>query len=65
MRADTHLMDYRIDFASDDREPLQRELNALYDYSHDLASKVLHRARLNLFVMLVGVVRLFLGGGLF
>ena len=45
-------MDYAIDFACDDREPLQRELNALYEYGGDLASRVLHRARLNLFVLL-------------
>ncbi len=57
--------DYTIDFACDDREPLQRELNTLYDYRDDLASKVLHRARLNLFAMLVrrlvasGVMRRF------
>src|SRR5438093_4952082 len=59
------MTDYRIDFACDAREPLQRELNALYDYGDDLATKVLHRARLNLFVMLVerltaqGVIRRF------
>ena len=58
-------MDYPIDFASDDREPLQRELNALYEYDNDLPSRVLHRARLNLFVMLTrqlvkrGVIRQF------
>lgn len=58
-------MDYSIDFACDDREPLQRELNGLYDYGDDLASKVLHRARLNLFVLLTrrlvarGVIRQF------
>src|SRR5213592_832806 len=58
-------MDYSIDFASDDREPLQRKLNALYDYGDDLATKVLHRARLNLFVLLTrrlvarGVIRQF------
>jgi 2-polyprenyl-3-methyl-5-hydroxy-6-metoxy-1,4-benzoquinol methylase len=59
------MTDYRIDFACDAREPLQRELNALYDYGDDLATQVLHRARLNLFVMLVerlkaqGVIRRF------
>ena len=58
-------MDYAIDFACDDREPLQRELNALYEYGDDLATKVLHRARLNLFVQLArrlverGVIRQF------
>ena len=58
-------MDYSIDFACDDREPLQRELNTLYAYGDDLATKVLHRARLNLFVLLArrlverGVIRQF------
>jgi SAM-dependent methyltransferase len=57
--------DYRIDFACDDREPLQRELNALYAYGDDIATQVLHRSRLNLFVLLVrrlvrdGVIRNF------
>ena len=58
-------MDYTIDFAADDREPLQRELNALYQYADDLPTRVLHRARLNLFVLLTrqlmerGVIRQF------
>ncbi len=58
-------MDYTIDFAADDREPLQRELNALYQYADDLPTRVLHRARLNLFVLLTqqlverGVMRQF------
>ena len=50
-------MDYVIDFSCDDCEPLQRELNELYGYADDLASKVLHRARLNLFVLLTRRLR--------
>jgi 2-polyprenyl-3-methyl-5-hydroxy-6-metoxy-1,4-benzoquinol methylase len=46
-------MSYRIDFACDDRDPLQQELNALYDYRDDWPTKVQHRARLNLFHLLL------------
>ncbi|MEO5616463.1 MAG: class I SAM-dependent methyltransferase [Candidatus Eisenbacteria bacterium] len=42
-------MFYRPDFRCDDRDPLQQELNRLYDYASDLETKVLHRSRLNLF----------------
>jgi 2-polyprenyl-3-methyl-5-hydroxy-6-metoxy-1,4-benzoquinol methylase len=43
----------RVDFAVDDRDETQRELNALYGYEHDVTTKVMHRNRLNLFVLLV------------
>src|SRR5262245_57781390 len=46
-------MTYRIDFASNDRDPLQQELNALYEYRDDWPTKVQHRARLNLFHLLL------------
>jgi SAM-dependent methyltransferase len=44
---------YRIDFACDDRDPLQQRLNQLYDYRDDVPTKVLHRCRLNLFTLIV------------
>lgn len=44
---------YRVDFAVDDRDPLQQELNRLYDYENDLHTKVLHRNRLNLFYLMM------------
>jgi 2-polyprenyl-3-methyl-5-hydroxy-6-metoxy-1,4-benzoquinol methylase len=40
---------YRPDFRCDDADPLQRELDRLYDYRSDLETRVLHRGRLNLF----------------
>ena len=43
---------YRVDFRCDDHDPLQRELNRLYDYQDDIPTKVLHRSRLNLFYLL-------------
>ena len=42
-------MFYRPSFRDDPNDPLQRELNSLYDYSGDLETRILHRARLNLF----------------
>jgi 2-polyprenyl-3-methyl-5-hydroxy-6-metoxy-1,4-benzoquinol methylase len=42
-------MPYRVSFADDPDDPLQRELNALYDYADDRETRVLHRARLNVF----------------
>jgi 2-polyprenyl-3-methyl-5-hydroxy-6-metoxy-1,4-benzoquinol methylase len=39
---------YRIDFAVDDADALQRALNGLYRYEDDVVTKVLHRSRLNL-----------------
>ena len=44
---------YTIDFACDDRDPLQQTLNELYQYQDDLVTKVLHRCRLNLLSILV------------
>jgi 2-polyprenyl-3-methyl-5-hydroxy-6-metoxy-1,4-benzoquinol methylase len=43
----------RVDFAVDDRDETQRELNALYGYERDVTTKVMHRNRLNLFILLV------------
>jgi SAM-dependent methyltransferase len=47
-------MYYRVDFRCDDRDPLQRELDRLYDYADDVETRVLHRLRLNLFFRLLG-----------
>lgn len=44
---------YRASWAADDSEPVQATLNRLYSYEHDVTTKVLHRARLNLFVELL------------
>ncbi len=44
---------YKIDYACDDREPLQQTLNRLYQYGEDVGTKVLHRSRLNLFSLLL------------
>jgi 2-polyprenyl-3-methyl-5-hydroxy-6-metoxy-1,4-benzoquinol methylase len=44
---------YKVDFACDDRDALQAELNRICDYENDLETKVLHRARMNLFFLLV------------
>jgi 2-polyprenyl-3-methyl-5-hydroxy-6-metoxy-1,4-benzoquinol methylase len=46
-------MDYRVSFADDSNDPLQRELNALYDYADDYETRILHRARMNLFYLLM------------
>jgi len=46
-------VDYRVSFADDPDDPLQRELNALYDYADDFETRILHRARMNLFFLLV------------
>lgn len=40
---------YAPSWSCSDDEPLQRALNALYDYAGDVETKVLHRSRLNLF----------------
>jgi SAM-dependent methyltransferase len=45
---------YRVDFRCDGRDPLQSELDRLYGYADDLETRVLHRARLNLFHLLLG-----------
>lgn len=45
---------YVPSFADSPADPLQRRLNALYDYADDLETRVLHRARLNLFHRLLG-----------
>lgn len=47
-------MFYRPDFGCDEGDPLQQELNRLYDYADDLETRVLHRSRLNLFHDLMG-----------
>ena len=47
-------MYYRVDFRCDNRDPLQRELDRLYDYADDVETRVLHRLRLNLFFRLLG-----------
>jgi len=44
---------YEVDFKSDDRDPLQTRLNEICDYANDVETKVLHRARMNLFFLLV------------
>lgn len=44
---------YSVDFAVDDTDPLQETLNDLYRYADDIATKVLHRNRLNLFYLLM------------
>ena len=46
-------MFYEVDFASNDRDPLQARLNEICDYANDVETKVLHRARMNLFFLLV------------
>jgi len=48
---------YRVDFACDDRDPLQAELNRLYGYANDLDTKVAHRNRINRFVELLGLLK--------
>lgn len=49
---------YAPSFADSPADPLQRRLNDLYDYGDDLETRVLHRARLNLFDRLLrGLVR--------
>src|SRR5262249_30592227 len=44
---------YRPSFRDDENDPLQQELNRLYGYADDLETRILHRARLNLFVRLM------------
>ena len=44
---------YVPSFADDPGDPLQRRLNQLYEYADDLETRVLHRARLNLFDLLL------------
>lgn len=44
---------YRVDFAVADTDEVQRTLNRLYGYELDVTTKVLHRARINLFVTLM------------
>jgi hypothetical protein len=44
---------YEVDFKSDDRDPLQTRLNEICDYANDVETKVLHRAEMNLFFLLV------------
>jgi len=44
---------YRPSFRDDPNDPLQQELNRLYDYSDDLETRILHRSRLNLFVRMM------------
>jgi 2-polyprenyl-3-methyl-5-hydroxy-6-metoxy-1,4-benzoquinol methylase len=44
---------YRINWEVDDADPLQATLNRLYHYQRDTTTKVLHRARLNLFARLL------------
>ena len=44
---------FRLDFAVDDDDDLQRLLNDLYGYADDLSTKVHHRNRLNLFSVLL------------
>ena len=45
----TRIPGYSPSFADSPADPLQRQLNQLYDYADDLETRVLHRARLNLF----------------
>src|SRR5574339_395483 len=45
---------YAPAFADDDADPFQQRLNELYDYGDDVETRVLHRARLNLFHLLIG-----------
>jgi SAM-dependent methyltransferase len=44
---------YRVSWDVDDRDPVQATLNRLYHYERDATTKVLHRARLNLFARLL------------
>ena len=50
-------MAYRVDFTCHDDDPLQQLLNDLYAYRDDIATKVLHRCRLNLFWLLLGELK--------
>ena len=58
-------MFYSVDFACDDRDPLQARLNQICDYEHDVETKILHRERMNLFFLLMqdlirrGIVKTF------
>jgi len=49
MEAARDTLRYTPSFADSPTDPLQRRLNELYDYAGDLETRVLHRARLNLF----------------
>jgi len=44
---------YSVDFACDDRDPLQARLNQICDYENDVETKILHRERMNLFFLLM------------
>jgi len=44
---------YTVGFGCADTDPLQRALNALYEYEQDIETRVLHRSRLNLFWLLM------------
>jgi SAM-dependent methyltransferase len=46
-------MDYQVGFADDPDDRLQLELNELYDYADDYETRILHRARMNLFYLLM------------
>ncbi|HEY2953852.1 MAG TPA: class I SAM-dependent methyltransferase [Candidatus Eisenbacteria bacterium] len=46
-------MFYRVAFRCDDRDPLQHRLDELYGYRDDVETRVLHRLRLNLFLLLL------------
>lgn len=46
-------MFYAVDFACNDQDALQAQLNRICDYEHDIETKVLHRERMNLFFLLV------------
>ena len=46
-------MFYAVDFACDDKDELQARLNRICDYENDVETKVLHRARMNLFFLLM------------
>lgn len=48
---------YRVDFACADDDPMQAELNSLYEYGDDLDTKIAHRNRLNLFYVLMRELR--------
>ena len=44
---------YRVDFAISDQDDVQVMLNRLYGYERDITTKVNHRNRLNLIVLLL------------
>jgi len=45
---------YHPDFRGNPDDPLQQDLDRLYDYAGDLETRLLHRGRLNLFHQLMG-----------